>query len=93
MDPLKTILGTDIPIETRGIVYLCHYDYDKKTLTVCREIFFNSAFDALNLYSNIPNPESQIASGKDFNSFILELSQLHSRMQDPKWVKELSDYL
>lgn len=93
MEVLKTIFGTDIPIETRGIVYLCEYNYQDFSLKVFREILCNSAFEAFELYANIPNPESQIAFGKTFDEFIAELNILHKNMKDKKWLKELSDYL
>lgn len=90
---LQTILGTDIPITTRGILYLCHYDYQLNELTVLREILCESAFDALTLYSEIPNPESQLATGRTFDDLIKELHVLHKNMKDKKWLEQLSEQL
>jgi hypothetical protein len=93
MDPLKTILGTDIPLDTRGIVYLCQYDSYIPKLTVVKEILCKTTWEAIELYSNIPNPESQVVMGKTFDELILELNKLHANINNPKWVEELADYL
>ena len=90
---MKTFLGKELPIETRGVLYLCHYDYVLPKLTVVAEVGFLSAFEALEAYANIPNPESQMASGRTQEEFEMELSKLHANMNDPEWVKELADYL
>ena len=92
---MKTILGTEIPVETRGILYLCNYTYNKEdsTLEVVREILCNSAFETIELYANIPNPESQVATGKTFEDLVKELTSLHKYMTDKKWLEELNDYL
>ena len=88
---LQTILGTDIPISTRGIVYLCAYTGEE--LIVGREILCDSSFNALNLYSNIPNPESQLVMGKTFDELIKNLHELHENIKDAKWLKELGNAL
>lgn len=94
MKELKTLLGEDIPMTTRGILYLCKYDYEIPSLTVIREILFDSAYDTVDYYANIPpNPESQIALGEDYNELITELNALHKRMSNKKWVQELVNYL
>lgn len=93
MKELQTILGTDIPINTRGILYLCHFDYQKMKLTVCREILCDDAGHALNLYANIPNPESQLITGKTFDELIINLHQLHEDIKDEQWLKELANCL
>ena len=90
---MKTFLGTEIPEETRGIVYLCKYNYKDKTIEVVRSLLFGCAFDALNAYANIPNPESQLAMGKDRAEFEKDLNELHANLRDPKWVEELAEYL
>jgi len=41
---LKTKLGTDIPITTRGILYLCNYNYKTKRIKVVDEMLFNDSF-------------------------------------------------
>ena len=93
MDELKTLLGTDIPIIARGVLYICYYDPYVPSLTVIREIFCSSPYDALELYANIPNPESQVASGNTFDEFIGELHKLHKNMKCKKWLRELGDFL
>jgi hypothetical protein len=89
MTELQTILGTDIPINTRGILYLCKFDYERKEIAVTGEVICEKAFKALNLYANIPNPESQLVTGKTFDELITNLHQLHKDMKDPVWLEEL----
>ena len=93
MSDMKTFLGTEIHESTRGIVYLCMYNYTNKTISVVRAIQFDNGFDALNAYANIPNPESQLPSGKDRESFERDLNKLHAKLRDPEWVEELAEYL
>lgn len=78
-----------IPESTRGIVYLC--DFDGIKLTVNNEILCDSAFEALEYYANIPNPESQMVSGDNYNAVITELNKLHDDMVNPKWLDDLAD--
>lgn len=89
MKELQTKLGTDIPVTTRGIVYLCKL-YDDK-LDVINEILCDSSFDALNYYSNIRNPESQLITGKDYDELITNMHNLHNRMSDKKWINVLKE--
>ena len=93
MKELQTILGTDIPLSTRGIVYLCIFNYEELTLKVVREILCDCSFDALNLHANIPNPESQVAMGETFDKLIINLHRLHKNMEDPVWLRELAEQL
>jgi len=93
MDILKTMLGTDVPITTRGIVYLCNYDYENKSITVVNEILCDSGFDALNYYANIHNPESQLVQGKTFDELINNLLKLHENMKNPDWLEMLENCL
>ena len=90
---MKTFLGTEISESTLGILYLCKYNYIDKTIRVAGELQFNNAFTALNAYANIPNPESQMASGNDKESFEQDLKELHANLNDSEWVKELNEYL
>jgi len=90
---MKTFLGTEINPRTRGILYICKYNFLNKTIQVRNEVQFESAFDALEAYANIPNPESQMASGKDKESFERELTQLHNDLNNPKWVESLIEVL
>ena len=93
MKELNTILGTEIPLSTRGIIYLCNFDHIKKTLTVVNDILYDNAFHALNAYANIPNPESQLVQGTSYDDLIKNLHKLHDRINDTEWVKQLEDYL
>ena len=93
MKELQTILGTDIPITTKGIVYLCELYFHPLKLTVVREILCESAFHALTLYAEIPNPPSQLVTGKTFDELITKLHQLHKDMKDPTWLNELRETL
>lgn len=86
---LQTILGEDIPVTTRGIVYLGILLPDK--LVVKRTLMFDNHSDALNAYSNIPNPESQLVMGKTFDELITELHKLHERMKTKEWIEQLHD--
>tara|TARA_R110000772_G_C13018516_1_gene410275 strand:- start:180 stop:476 length:297 start_codon:yes stop_codon:yes gene_type:complete len=90
---LKTKLGTEIPLSTRGILYLCEYKYGENTLTVHEERLYDSGFEALNAYSNIPNPESQLITGNTFNELITELIQLHKNIKNKQWLTQLAEYL
>lgn len=90
----STILGTDIPESTRGVLYLCELcrDHDNLALKVHANILFTNVFDALNAYANIPNPESQLVTGKDYNELIQRLYDLHYDMYDNiEWLKALAE--
>jgi hypothetical protein len=90
---MKTLLEKEIPENIRGIVYLCHFDYQSLTLTVQKEIQCQESFVALTLYAEIPNPESQLVMGGTYDELIKELELLHKNMLDPKWLKELANSL
>jgi len=90
---LQTITGSDIPINTRGILYLCFYDRDKETIQVVKEMFFETPTSAMMAYANIPNPESQVVIGETYDKLISDLHKLHERMQDKEWLYELKNYL
>jgi len=88
-----TFAGTIIPESVRGLLYICKYDYATKTIEICNTIVFDRAYDALQAFANIPNPESQIAMGGTREEFVAELDELHANLNNPFWVNELSDYL
>lgn len=90
---MKTILGTEIPETTRGVLYLCHFDFlaDPYRLDVMREILCDSASTALELYANIPNPPSQLATGKTYKKLCEELELLHSNMTKKEWLDDLAN--
>jgi hypothetical protein len=92
-DILKTILGTEVPLKTKGILYLCEFDYKTLTLKVGREIFFESISEAFDAYANIFNPESQLVYGKTFDKLIIELDKLHKNIENKEWLKELNECL
>jgi hypothetical protein len=85
----KTLLGTTIPKTTRGILYICKYERFTPKIEVRAEKLYNIAFEALNAYAEIPNPESQLVMGKTFEELILNLEILHNNMKDEKWLKLL----
>ena len=90
---MKTFLGKNISPLTKGILYICLYDHTTKTINVIREIEFRVGYQALEAFANTPNPESQLAYGKTQDSFERELRQLHANLNNPQWVKDLSNYL
>lgn len=85
-----TILGHKVEPQTRGIFYLCDFS-NRKELKVINEIQFDSAHRAIETYVNIPNPESQVVTGKSYHELCDELEELHERMKDPKWLKMLDE--
>lgn len=89
----KTILGTEIPENIRGVLYLCKFDPKIPSIKVEVEILRIFAWEALELYANIPNPESQLVTGKTYEELIRNLEILHKNMQDPVWLGELSNCL
>ena len=90
---MNTILKTKIPKNIRGILYLCKFDREKLTIKVEREILCSNAFDALNLYAEIPNPESQLVTSPTYEGLCESLEILHKNMKDKTWLKELSECL
>ena len=90
---LQTKLGTEIPVSTRGILYLCELNKEAKTITVKGEALFDCAFEALECYANIPNPESQLVTNKTYNELISSLHRLHKDMSKEEWVLDLMDCL
>lgn len=90
---MKTILGTEIPENIRGVLYLCEFNYEKLSIKVWREIFCENAGFALSLYAEIPNPESQLVTAKTYDELCIRLEELHKNMKDEEWLKELSNCL
>ena len=88
---MNTFLNQPIKVDTLGILYLCKYEHNPPSITVVREIQFDDPFDALIAYSEIPNPESQMASGNTQEELFKELEQLHSNLNNPEWLEELGD--
>lgn len=92
-DPLKTIDGKDIELTTRGIVYLCRFTRNPNRLDVVQSIQFSSASWALNAYSNIPNPESQLIIGKTYNELIKANENLRKKIHTKEWLEQLDECL
>lgn len=90
---MTTFLNQPVNPNTLGILYLCEYTYNPASIKVLREIQFESPSLALEAYSNIPNPESQLALGNTQTELFKELDSLHNNLNNPKWVKELAEYL
>jgi len=90
-DPLKTFLGKEIPLSTRGILYICKL-YPNR-LEVIHEVFFDSAYEAIQAYANTPNPESHMASGKTFDEMIKELIILHRNLRNPEYAKDFHNFI
>ena len=86
---LQTLDGNDVELTTRGILYLCNLS--DSGLQVIKSVQFESAFDALNAYSNIPNPESQLITGKDYDDLIKNMHSLHGMMQKESWLEMLRE--
>jgi hypothetical protein len=90
---MKTIFGTKLNKDVRGVLYLCDYDCETKRIKPFRELIFEDGFDALTCYAEIPNPASQLAKGETFGKFCLELMQLHRNMANDKWNENLAECL
>ncbi len=90
---MKTFLNEEIKPDTLGVLYLCKYTYDPPSIKVVVAAQFSSAFDALESYANIPNPESQLATGRTQAELFKELESLHNNLNSPEWVAELANYL
>lgn len=93
MKTTTSLLGTPIPEGTRGLLYLCKYNYSDHSLKVVAEKFFLQPFEALESFANIPNPESQLALETKQESFDDAVTRLHDNMGSPEWRKELSNHL
>ncbi len=90
---MKTVLGNKILEETRGLIYLCEYDYETSDLTVIKEIQVEDEETAMHIYANTPNPPSQVACNNDKQLFLEEVGSLHKRMRDEEWRKLLGQAL
>lgn len=82
-----TRMGIKIPENVRGILYICNLT--EEGLDVCGESFYTSQYEALQAYGNIPNPESQVMTGKTYEELIQEVEEKHKLMDNPEWVHEL----
>lgn len=101
MKELQTILGTDVPLETRSILYLAEIQYlpldslaiNKPRIKITKEIFFKNRWDGINAYSNIPNPASQLIEGNTYDELIKNMHTMHKHLNDPEWVDSLIECL
>jgi len=89
MNELQTILGEDIPVTTRGIVYFGKLGPTK--LEIKKTIMCNSVYEAFEYYANTPNPESQLITGNTFDELIKNLHILHQWMEDKHWIEMLHE--
>lgn len=85
----KTILGTEIPKSTRGIVYICKLNYIFLHINVIYEILCDDSYNALHYYANIRNPESQLVTGNTYEELITSLNTLHQNMKKKEWLENL----
>lgn len=90
---MKTLTGEDIGEATLGILYICDYDYSTKKLKPIIAHQYTDPEVALHYYCETPNPPSQLAMGRTREDFEVELIELHKKMQDHEWQKELAEYL
>lgn len=90
---MKTILDTEIPENIRAVLYLCDFDSKNLTITVTVEFLFQDAWQALSTFAEIPNPESQLVTGKTYKQLCQHLEVLHRQMKNKRWLKDLSECL
>jgi hypothetical protein len=94
---IKTKLGTEVPAHIVGIVYFCRYtpktETKPATIKVIGEFLSSKHGEALEVYANTRNPESQMVTGKDSKTLTTNLLRLHERLENPKWVDDLGEYL
>lgn len=90
---MKTLLGTELTEDVKGVLYICKYNYETTELKVTRELIFDNARDALDYYCEIPNPESQLATETSQHTLEHELMELHKNISDPQWRIELGEQL
>ena len=91
MDLFKTIDKKDIPISTRGILFLCALDFEHKKIKIIKELVYDDASEALNAYANIHNPESQLIDARTFQELIEKRKRKLEDMKDPEWINSLID--
>lgn len=53
-----------------------------------KNIFFNKGIDALDAYSNIPNPASQLIDATSKEKLIKEMEKMLVNFSDEKWLQE-----
>jgi len=88
---METVLGEPIKEDTVAILYLCKFNKTLNTMSVKYEAQFNNRSSALQSYANIPNPESQLVTGKTREELKNNLKRLHDNMKDPEWLEDLRD--
>lgn len=89
---LRTFNGTLIPETTRAVLYLCDFS-DRKTLKINSTICFSSISEGTIVYSEIPNPESQLITGKTFEELTTNLNKFHENMVTEKFLENLRQSL
>ena len=53
-----------------------------------KNIFFNKGIDALDAYSNIPNPASQLIDATSKEKLIKKMEKMLVNFSDEKWLQE-----
>lgn len=84
-------MGWEVDARTKGIIYICKLHQNPLKLEVKMEIQFDDPTEALIAYSEIPNPESQIARGYTHEEFLKELKILHVKMESDNYLKNLEE--
>jgi hypothetical protein len=90
---MKTLFETELNEDVRGVVYLCQFDRTNLVLIPTHQLICSSISLALELYANIPNPASQIATGKTYDELCQRLEQLHANMKDKNWLEGLKEQI
>ncbi len=88
---MKTKLGREINPDVRGLLYLCEYNSMTNKLTVFSERLYSNSFYALEAYSNIPNPASQLVMGNSYEDLCSKLLILHNNMENEEWLTKLGE--
>lgn len=88
-----TVLGTRVPKGVKGILYICNFNKELLELTVTGEKLYMTSHAAIEDYSNIPNPESQLVTGKTYEGLSKNLQGLHKRMNMVEWLEALKESL
>lgn len=89
---LRTFNGTVIPETTRAVLYLCDFS-DRKELKITSTICFDKVSEGTIVYSEIPNPESQLITGKTFEELSENLKRFHEMMKTEKFLENLRQSL
>jgi len=84
---------TTISSDTRAILFICKFQRNPLSMKIVDYVEFVNQMDALNMYANTPNPESQLINGSDINDLRGKVLELVANMKNEEWLKELGDML